>query len=578
VRPVVNLKTDAGIEKFARIAAEVSDLVLEFGGALSGEHGDGLVRAPFQEKMFGSTLYRAFCELKQTFDPAGLLNPGKIVHAPPLTANLRFGPAYHAALKAAREPKAGTTLDFSEFGGMLGAAEQCGGIGECRKKLAGTMCPSYRATRDEADSTRGRANALRLAISGQLAPEGLTDPALHRVLDLCLECKACKTECPTGVDMARMKSEFLYQYHRAHGTPLRARLLAHPDRLAHWGCLMPAVSNRLLRSAASRWMAEKLLGLDRRRELPALAPTPFLLRWRRQADLKAYMIGVLKQRAQESDELHPASPMTQAIASTALSALSRRAEAPLPHVALFPDTWMNYFEPEIGLAAAQLVRAAGCEVVIAPRGCCGRALISKGFLDAARRQAEASVRALLPLAEAGTPILFCEPSCYSAVRDDHPYLLRGELQQQARQVAERCVTFEEWAAGALSGQAGAVRADQKEAPFRAGPPELLLHAHCHQRALVGTGPAVRLLSSIPGCRVTDLDSGCCGMAGSFGYEREHYEISQQVGEHRLLPAVRAKAPDTVVVASGFSCRHQIRHLTSVGAVHPAVLLRSLLEG
>jgi FAD/FMN-containing dehydrogenase/Fe-S oxidoreductase len=567
VRPVVNLKTVDGVEKFQRIAAAVADLVLEFGGALSGEHGDGLVRAPFQEKMFGSVLYQAFCQVKQTFDPTGLFNPGKIVHAPPLTANLRFGPAYPAAEARELPPAGGDSpagrqgvephspyplaFDFADFGGLLGAAEQCGGIGECRKQRAGTMCPSYRATRDEVDSTRGRANALRLAISGQLGPEGLTDPALYRVLDLCLECKACKTECPTGVDMARMKSEFLHQYHRAHGAPLRARLLAHTERLAFWGSRFPSLSNRILGSPATRWLADRLLGLDRCRTLPALAPAPF------QAEF------------------------------TGSPALHDSADAPLGPIALFPDTWMNYFEPEIGIAAAELVRAAGGEVVVAPRVCCGRPLISKGFLEAARCQAEATVRALSPLAQAGTPILFCEPSCYSAVRDDHPHLLRGELQQQARTVAESCVTFEEWAAGALAaGGRHAVRGVGCEgadvprtacrALFRAGPRQLLLHTHCHQRALVGSGPAVRLLAAIPHCRVTDLDSGCCGMAGSFGYEREHYEISRQVGEQRLLPAVRAQAPGTAIVAAGFSCRQQIRHFTGAAAVHPAVLLRSLL--
>jgi FAD/FMN-containing dehydrogenase/Fe-S oxidoreductase len=542
VRPVVNLKTADGVEKFQRIAEAISDLVLEFGGALSGEHGDGLVRAPFQEKMFGPALYQAFCEIKQTFDPSGLFNPGKIVHAPPLTANLRFGPAYHAALTAAGGPKAahpfstGTRLDFADFGGLLGAAEQCGGIGECRKTRAGTMCPSYRATRDEADSTRGRANALRLAISGQLGPESLTDPALYRVLELCLECKACKTECPTGVDMARLKSEFLHQYQRAHGTSLRARLLARPDRLAGWGSQFPALSNRILHSPAVRWMSEKLMGVDRRRMLPAFAPHSFL-------------------------RLPPLAPPPTS------------GEGSGVRVALFPDTWMNYFEPEIGIAAADVVRMAGGEVIMAPRVCCGRGLISKGVLDAARRQAEACVRALLPLVQAGTPILFCEPSCYSAVVDDYLHLLRGEARQQAERVAAHCVSFEEWAAGALP---GADSAEEDGSLFRAGPPEVLLHAHCHQRALIGTGPATRLLSAIPRCRVTDLDSGCCGMAGAFGYEREHYELSRQVGEHRLLPAVRAKAPETAVVASGFSCRQQIRHFTGVEAVHPAVLLRSLL--
>jgi Fe-S oxidoreductase len=270
-------------------------------------------------------------------------------------------------------------------------------------------------------------------------------------------------------------------------------------------------------------------------------------------------------------------------------------------VVVFADTFTNFYEPEIGIAAVDLMRAAGVEVVVGPRVCCGRPLISKGFLDEARHQAEASVRALYPLARDGTPIVFLEPSCYSAVRDDHPHLLRGELKRQAEVVASCCLTFEEWAARAFNGlrpvpglqvpgsRLGNPTTSDLEPetwtleraeglPFQAGPPEVLLHAHCHQRALVGTGPAMQLLSAIPGWRVTDLDSGCCGMAGSFGYEREHFDLSRQVGEHRLFPAVRAKATDAVVVASGFSCRHQIRDFTGVEAMHPAVLLRSLLAG
>src|SRR5262245_50228439 len=277
VRPVVNLKQADGVAKFQKIADEISDLVLEFGGALSGEHGDGLVRSPFQKKMYGPELYQAFCEIKQSFDPTGVFNPGKIVEAPSLTENLRFGPRYQT-----REIE--TIFDFSDFGGLSRAAEQCGGVGACRKKLTGTMCPSYMATRDENDSTRGRANVLRLAISGQLGSIGLTDPALYPVLDLCLECKACKSECPTGVDLARMKSEFLHQYRLRQGSSLRSRLLARIDKLAVWGSRLAPLSNWLAACYPSRWLAELLLGLDRRRLPPALAGQTFLQWWQRQAE------------------------------------------------------------------------------------------------------------------------------------------------------------------------------------------------------------------------------------------------------------------------------------------------------
>src|SRR5439155_16240199 len=238
VRPVIDLKTEEGVHRFEAIAAAVADLVLKYGGALSGEHGDGLVRSPFQEKMFGPMLYQAFRELKRTFDPLGLLNPGKIVDAPPLGSNLRYGPAYAT-------PDVPTTFDFSADGGMTRAAELCAGVGECRKQRGGSICPSYRATREEQHVTRGRANALRLALTGQCGLSGLNDPALREVLDLCLECKACKSECPTNVDMARLKAEFLHQYYRAHGLPLRNRLFGHVARLARWGCRFSPVANRL---------------------------------------------------------------------------------------------------------------------------------------------------------------------------------------------------------------------------------------------------------------------------------------------------------------------------------------------
>jgi Fe-S oxidoreductase len=388
------------------------------------------------------------------------------------------------------------------------------------------MCPSYMATREEADSTRGRANALRLAISGRLG-NGLTDEALYPVMDLCLECKACKTECPTGVDMARMKSEFLHHYQRAHGVSLRSRVLAAAERTAAWGSRFAPLSNLAAGNPISRWLGDRLLGLDRRRALPAFARPTFLDWWQ-----------------------------------------SRSHAGGHATVAVFADTFTNFYEPEHGRSVVRLAEKLGHQVVVAPRVCCGRPLISKGFLDRAREQAAASAAALAPLADAGVPIVFCEPGCYSAVRDDHPLLLRGEARAQADRVARACVTFEEWAEGAFA-NAGGVRFGEDR------PTRLLLHGHCHQKALVGIGPAMRLLSRIPGCQVVDADAGCCGMAGSFGYEREHYEISRAVGERRLFPQVREQR--ATVVAPGFSCRHQIRHFTGVTPTSPMRLLDGLIR-
>ena len=525
IRPAVNLKTVDGIEKFERIAERVADLVLEFGGALSAEHGDGLIRSPFQRKMFGPVIYDAFCEIKRTFDEDGVFNPGKIVHAPPITENLRYGTDY-------RTSELQTALDFSDFGGISRAAEQCGGVGACRKTLTGTMCPSYMATLDESDSTRGRANALRLAISGQLGPEGLVDPALYPVLELCLECKACKSECPTGVDMARMKSEFLHQYHGRYGVPLRTRVLAAAEGVARVGSRFAPGSNWILGNWLARWLNEMILGIDRRRRLPKFARPAFTTWWSRHRALRNGARGQSQ-----------------------------------PQVAIFADTFTNYYEPQHGIATVRLAEKLGIRVVIPPQVCCGRPLISKGLLDRARKQAAATVQVLFPLAEAEVPIVFCEPGCYSAVRDDHPLLLRHELKEKAELVSAACLTFEEWAETALA--SGFVRR---------GPTKVLLHGHCHQKALVGIGPAARLLSKIPGCEVVDADSGCCGMAGSFGYEREHYPVSRAVGERRLFPAVRGRGADTAVVASGFSCRQQIRHFTGAHAVSAMELIESLVDG
>ena len=521
IRPVVNMKTAEGVEKFARIAAETADLVLEYGGALSGEHGDGLVRAPFQEKMFGPELYRAFCQIKAAFDPTDLLNPGKIVHPPPLTANLRFGPDYQTA-------QVETSFAFADFGGLAQAAEQCSGVGACRKTLTGTMCPSYMATRDETASTRGRANALRLALAGHLGPDGLATKDLYEVLDLCLECKACKRECPTGVDMARLKSEYLHQHQRKYGAPLRAHCLANVDKIALWGSRLAPLSNWLANTGAARWLNEQFLGLDRRRSYPSFAHTSFLDWWHRE---------------------------------------NRTSQEP-PDIVLFADTFANFHEPRHLIAAVHLIRRLGYRTTVAPRVCCGRPLISKGFLDRAARQAESTTRTLLPFAKAGLPILFCEPSCHSAVRDDHPHLVDEKTRQAAKIVAAACTPFDEWADTTL-------RYSDAPPTFRSGPQKILIHDHCHQKALGGTSTA-SLLSHIPDCKIVTPDSGCCGMAGSFGYEREHYPISRSIAELRLLPAIRQLAPADLVVASGFSCRHQISHFSGFIPESPMTLLASLL--
>ncbi len=516
VRPVINMKTADGVRKFESLAGSVADLVLEFGGALSGEHGDGLVRSPFMRQMFGPVLYEAFREIKRTFDPLGILNPGKIVDAPPMTANLRYGARYET-------PHPFTYFDYSEYGGMAGAVEMCSGVGACRKKLSGTMCPSYMATREESASTRGRANVLRLAMAGKLDEAGLGDEGVHEVLDLCLECRACKAECPVGVDMARFKSEFLADYYGRHGIPLRAQALGNVDRAAAWGSRFASLANGVAASGFGRWMNAQLLDIDPRRTLPA---------WR--SDTFARWAG------------------------------RRRASGSGKPVTLFNDTFTNHYDPEIGIAAVEVLERGGCAVNVVRPGCCGRPLISQGLLRDARAHAAKLVGALHPVAQRGESILFCEPSCLSAVKDDAIGLLRGDQQRKARDVASVCRLFDEYAS-------------ELDLPLREAPGKLLLHAHCHQKSMGLLPATMALLARIPSAKVVDLDAGCCGMAGSFGYTRGHYEVSKAIAERRLLPAVREMQAGDVLVATGTSCRHQVAELGGAKAMHPAVLLRSLLK-
>jgi FAD/FMN-containing dehydrogenase/Fe-S oxidoreductase len=513
VRPVVNMKTEAGVRMFEAIANDVAKLVLEFGGALSGEHGDGLVRSPFMKQMFGETLYEAFREVKQTADPQGIFNPGKIVDAPPITSNLRFGTKY-TTLQSQAQPQSNSHFDFTAYGGLGGAVEMCSGVGACRKKLAGTMCPSYMATRDEAHTTRGRANVLRLAMSGQLGDAGLADKGVFEVLDLCLECRACKSECPVGVDMAAFKSEFLSQYWERHGTPLRTKLLGHIADLSVWGSRFAPLSN---------WAS-----------LPArffLKRTP--PKWKHRTFEQWW-----KQRP-------PSKPSDRACY-------------------VFNDTFLNHYHPEIGIAAVEVLERAGFSVNVIKPGCCGRPLISQGLLAEAREKAATLAEALHPIAARSEMILFLEPSCLSSLKEDLPSLLRGDQQQKAREVAKACVLFEEFAA-------------KLDLPLRQGPSKILVHGHCHQKSMGLLPATMKLLSRVPGASVIDLDAGCCGMAGSFGYSRDHYDVSVSIANRKLLPAVREMKPGDVLVAPGTSCRQQVKDLGGKIALHPAQLVRELLE-
>ncbi|MDR7483658.1 MAG: FAD-linked oxidase C-terminal domain-containing protein [Armatimonadota bacterium] len=537
VRPYINLKDAAQIAAMRAIAEEVGELVIEFGGAFSGEHGDGLVRSWFLERYYGPIIYGAFRRLKQAFDPHALLNPGKIVDAPPMTENLRYGPSYRTlALR--------TRFDWSRDGGLAGAVEMCSGVGACRKTTDGTMCPAYMVTREERHSTRGRANLLRAVLSGALPPEELTGPRLYEALDLCLECKGCKAECPANVDMAKLKAEFLARYHETHGVPLRARLFADIHRLSRAGAALAPLSTWLAQSAPARWALERLAGVDRRRPLPPFARPTFDAWWRRHAGARG----------------------------------SRRAAAtaaPRPPVVLFADTFLRFSYPEVGRAAVRVLEHLGYDVRVPPVACCGRPMISKGLLDRAAAQARENVRRLVPYARAGVPIVGCEPSCLLTFRDEAPDLLPGE---DAQTVARAALLLDEFLSRHVQahGWPASGAAARTPAPVAGGAPRrVLLHGHCHQKALVGLQAAVGVLRAA-GCEVEVVDAGCCGMAGSFGFEREHYDLSLAIGERRLLPAVRRQPPEVAIVAMGVSCRQQIVHGTGRRATHLAEVLAAML--
>lgn len=538
VRPVLDLKTREGIDAYQKISEETFELVRRYGGSWSGEHGDGLIRSYKNRELFGDTLYEAFRELKRAFDPEGLMNPGKITDAPPITQDLRYGEGYTVLPVA-------THFDFSKDDGFMGAVEMCTGVGACRKTTTGTMCPSYMVTRDEDHSTRGRANLLRDAMNGRLEG-GLTSQEVYNALDLCLECKACKAECPSQVDMAKLKYEFLQHYYDDHGVPLSARALGNAATVAPVGRALAPLANALLPLAPVRWLIEKTAGIDRRRVMPPYAHESFHQWVRRREAERAASAQTTARREPSPDAAKPT---------------ERPAEK--PKVALFADTWTMYNEPEVGAAATVVLEALGYEVEHVRYGCCGRPQISKGFLRDAKKQAQKNVEALHAYVERGVPVVGLEPSCVSAFQDDYRDLIPGEKTEAVAGHVKMIDQFlaKAWTKGEL--EPGAV--------FHKNGAHVMLHGHCQQRAIQGTSSTKAVLGWASE-NVFEVDSGCCGMAGSFGYG--HYDVSVQIGERRLFPAVRGHEGETV--ACGFSCRHQIRDGTGKRAKHLVELLAEAL--
>ncbi|HEX6992780.1 MAG TPA: FAD-linked oxidase C-terminal domain-containing protein [Gammaproteobacteria bacterium] len=561
VRPVLNMKTAEGAATMRAIAEEACAMVREYKGSYSGEHGDGLVRSEWIERVYGPRLAQAFAELKRAFDPRGLMNPGKIVAPPRMDDRtlFRFRPGY-ATLRL------DTGLDWSEHDvetgdsarGFAAAVEMCNNNGHCRKFDAGTMCPSYRVTRDERDVTRGRANTLRLALSGQLGPDALASDELYGTLELCVSCKGCRRECPTGVDMARMKIEFLHQYYKRRRRPLKDLLVAHLPRYAPWAARLAPLSNARDGVPGAARLAEAALGLAARRSWP---------RWRRD-----YFRGQA-----EADARARAWAARAASTDGAVKGASPPAGAETREVVLFADTFNRWFEPENLRAAIDVLAAAGHRIVVAEAGrgdgqrplCCGRTYLAAGMVDEARHEARRLLDALMPYVERGVPVVGLEPACVLGLRDELPALLPGRA---AKALAGSALLLEELVVRDAPDGRSAL-------PRRALPAKrVLVHGHCHQKAFGVLPAVVGALELVDGVDVEVLQSGCCGMAGAFGFDARHIDMSFRIGEDRLLPAVRSASADTLIVADGTSCRHQIRDGAGRQAWHAARVLAAALDG
>ena len=563
VRPILDMRvggSEGGAAKMRAIADEASALVRKYKGAFSGEHGDGLCRGEWIEWQFGPGITEAFRSIKHKLDPLGLFNPGKIVDPPKMDDGNLFRFAPPTADKPYRRIALTPVLDWSAWnvqadpvtelttapgtggdstGGFAKAVEMCNNNGHCRKFDAGTMCPSYRVTRDEQHLTRGRANTLRLAVSGQLGPDAFTGAAMHETMDLCVGCKGCKRDCPTGVDMARMKVEFLAHYKARHGHTLKDHLIARLPEYARAASSVAWLPNLRETLPGAAWLSEKLLGFSARRTLPTWRPDTF---WR---SPRAGLFATLEQT---------------------LAAVAEHGKAAV----LFVDTFNGTFESENAWAAARVLRAAGYAVHTVTKAgghhCCGRTYLATGMVAEARARAGALIDALLPLAQAGIAIVGLEPSCLLTLRDE---ALAMGLGEKAVVVSRQARMFEEFIA--IEAQSGRFKLRLKAADR-----PILLHGHCHQKAFGVVSPILDVLALIPGARPELIESSCCGMAGNFGLEASHYEVSMQMAEAALLPAIR-RQPDAIVVADGTSCRHQIADGTRRQAVHAARLLESLLD-
>jgi len=533
VLPLINLKSSEGRAKFRALLMDTAQLVKKYGGSLSGEHGDGRLRGECIAFMLGPENYQLCKDVKALWDPHGIFNPGKVVDTPPMNEHLRS-----EADVVVPQPK--TIFDFSRDGGLLELAEKCSGSGDCRKThvSGGTMCPSYMATRRERDTTRARANILRHFYTEQAKPTEHSYKAVKEVLDLCLSCKACKSECPSSVDMTRMKAEFTQQHYHEHGVPLRARLVGNFTKLMALASTVPWAYNAVYNTPTLRRLANRIVGFHPDRTMPGLE----------KQTVKKWFSG--------SGSSFTAAP----------NPLLSKQNATPNTVNLFLDEFTNYNDGSVGQKAIQLLSRLGYDVTIPEHVESGRTYLSKGLVEDAQRIAIRNVTLLRDLVTDEAPLIGLEPSAILTFRDEYPDLVPANLKADALRIAKNTFLFEEWLA--READAGRVKASQ----FTTDARQVVVHGHCHQKALSTMEPVVRVLSLPRNYAVEQIPSGCCGMAGSFGYEAEHYDLSMQIGELVLFPAVRKTTADVIISAAGTSCRHQIKDGTSRHAQHPAEIL------
>ncbi|MEZ4829465.1 MAG: FAD-linked oxidase C-terminal domain-containing protein, partial [Bacteroidia bacterium] len=523
LRPILDLKSPGDRKLFRDIAQSTAELVKKYRGSLSGEHGDGRVRAEFVPLMVGEKNYQLLRQIKQTWDPENIFNPGKIVDAPPMDVALRY-----EGVEKTREYD--TIIDFSDSEGILRAAERCNGSGDCRKThlSGGTMCPSYMATRDEKDTTRARANILREILTRSNDENPFASKEIYEVMDLCLGCKGCASECPSNVNVATLKAEFLHQYYKTHGVPFRAKAFADIARLNRLAAIAPSVSNFFMTSRISGGIMKKAMGVSAKRTLPKLYKTT-LRRWF------------------EKQHFTPASQ-------------------PKGAVYFFFDEFTNFNDVEAGIKAIQLLHKLGYEVKSVPHAESARAYISKGLLPTARRIAMYNVEVFKNIITENTPLVGIEPSAILGFRDEYPKLVIKEYRETAEKLGKNALLIDEFIAGEIK------KGNISPEVFTKEKKHILLHGHCHQKALSSTDVSRTLLSLPQNYTVEVIPSGCCGMAGSFGYEAEHYEVSMKIGELVLFPAVRKATADVLIAAPGTSCRHQIADGTGKKARHPVEIL------